>query len=122
MPRWGLIVYNKRISTTLSDFTHHNPASLSWRTFLCRSAVQLVAAIHFLRSLVVAHGFQYSAPRTPLGAKCARSEHPFASIERHRGVTVVPWIFVNLHTLSAVDLQLQKGAPACGSRWMWTRF
>ena len=56
MPRWGLIVYNKRISTTLSDFTHRNPASLSWRMFLCRSAVQLVAAIHFLRSLVVAHG------------------------------------------------------------------
>ena len=56
MPRWGLIVYNKRISTTLSDFTHHNPASLSWRTFLCRSAVQLVAAMHFLCPLVMAHG------------------------------------------------------------------
>ena len=42
--------------------------------------------------------------------------HFFTSKERHRGVTVVPWIFVDLHTLSAVDLQLQNEASACGSR------
>jgi len=106
MPRWGLIVYNKRISTTLSDFTHHNPASLSWRTFLCRSAVQLVAAMHFLRSLVVAHS-------AVLVADCHDDIH-LTLWAQFAGLVVCPGAAIDFSTgIAQNDVHVhRRGSPA----------
>jgi len=34
-------------------------------------------------------------------------------------MVMTPWNFVNTHTMSAVDLQLQNEAPSYGSRWIY---